>query len=399
MGGQQGRHPHVSASGGRWTCTATSQGPRRQHRCRLGVPLTLPALCRTCYARCAAVRRRRCCWRHAWPSSRCVGLWGACERVEQGARAAAAQRARSGSSSGCIASAPAAGSGAPGRARAWHAAVRQLNSLNACTLQGKPIMSDAEYDALKQSLGGSSVYQLEREGPVCTLGKPGEKGQKQGEAQTDYSKMLLLTVPPALAVSSPALGQRRVQRRAWRRARRRRARCAAPTPPRPPPTPAGRRGAHRRGRAAGRAADAHPGRDRRGGVVRHHLACRLRGGLHHCQPAVQGCAHPQGAPLPRAVCRLGGRVEGAARGVRHMRGGTRAASLSATPARPAPPPQAACPNCGEVQNTYFGDILTVAGALACFGLRRRRRLRLGLRCARAARCACAGMLAPHALVP
>lgn len=40
-------------------------------------------------------------------------------------------------------------------------------------------MTDAEYDALKQSLAGSSVYTLPREGPVCTLGKPGVRGQKQ----------------------------------------------------------------------------------------------------------------------------------------------------------------------------------------------------------------------------
>lgn len=66
-------------------------------------------------------------------------------------------------------------------------------------------MSDTEYDALKQSLVGRSVFTLPREGPVCTLGKPGVKGQKQGEAQTDYAKMLLLTVPPTLIVSSGGL--------------------------------------------------------------------------------------------------------------------------------------------------------------------------------------------------
>lgn len=31
--------------------------------------------------------------------------------------------------------------------------------------------------------------------------------------------------------------------------------------------------------------------------------------------------------------------------------------------------QAACPNCGEVNTTYFGDILTVAGA--CVALQRK----------------------------
>lgn len=46
-------------------------------------------------------------------------------------------------------------------------------------LQGRPIMTDAEYDALKKSLAGSSVYTLPREGPVCTLGKPGERGKQQ----------------------------------------------------------------------------------------------------------------------------------------------------------------------------------------------------------------------------
>ena len=44
-------------------------------------------------------------------------------------------------------------------------------------------MSDAEYDELKQRLAGSSVYMLPREGPVCTLGKPGVRGQKQARGQ------------------------------------------------------------------------------------------------------------------------------------------------------------------------------------------------------------------------
>lgn len=55
--------------------------------------------------------------------------------------------------------------------------------------------------AAAASRAGTSVFTLPREGPVCTLGKPGEKGRTQGEAQTDYAKMLLLTVPPALVVS------------------------------------------------------------------------------------------------------------------------------------------------------------------------------------------------------
>lgn len=75
-------------------------------------------------------------------------------------------------------------------------------------------MTDAEYDALKQSLAGSSVYTLPREGPVCTLGKPGVRGQKQVGAVDAMG--LLFNTPGA----------------AWRRRRARAAAAAVRARPR-----------------------------------------------------------------------------------------------------------------------------------------------------------------------
>lgn len=73
--------------------------------------------------------------------------------------------------------------------------------------QGKPFMSNEEYDALKASLAGSPVFALPREGPSCTLGKPDSpRGQKQGEAQTDWFKMAALAVPPPLVIAGTILG-------------------------------------------------------------------------------------------------------------------------------------------------------------------------------------------------
>lgn len=67
--------------------------------------------------------------------------------------------------------------------------------------KGKPIMPDEQYDALKASLAGSSVFALPREGPACTLGQPGTpRGQKQAEAQPDWLKMAALAIPPPLLV-------------------------------------------------------------------------------------------------------------------------------------------------------------------------------------------------------
>lgn len=142
--------------------------------------------------------------------------------------------------------------------------------------QGRPIMTDAEYDALKQSLAGSSVYTLPREGPVCTLGKPGVRGQKQGEAQTDYVKMLLLTVPPALIVGGTLIGA-----------------------------------------------------DLLAGAPLMHL------------PGTVGVVVWCGLILPAAY--------------------VLAASFANLLFKDALVLKGACPNCGEVNTTYFGDILTVAG--------------------------------------
>jgi hypothetical protein len=67
--------------------------------------------------------------------------------------------------------------------------------------KGAPFLSDAEYDALKARLVGSSVFLLPRAGPACTLGKPDEpRGKKQAEAQADWVKMAALTIPPPLIV-------------------------------------------------------------------------------------------------------------------------------------------------------------------------------------------------------
>jgi hypothetical protein len=73
--------------------------------------------------------------------------------------------------------------------------------------KGAPFLSDAEYDALKARLVGSSVFLLPRAGPACTLGKPDEpRGKKQAEAQADWVKMAALTIPPPLIVTSLLLG-------------------------------------------------------------------------------------------------------------------------------------------------------------------------------------------------
>lgn len=72
--------------------------------------------------------------------------------------------------------------------------------------KGKPIMPDEQYDALKASLAGSSVFALPREGPACTLGQPGTpRGQKQAEAQPDWLKMAALAIPPPLLIASALL--------------------------------------------------------------------------------------------------------------------------------------------------------------------------------------------------
>jgi len=66
---------------------------------------------------------------------------------------------------------------------------------------GKPIMSDAEYEALKGRLAGSGVFQLRGEGPTCSLDRPNIRNQQSGEATTDWAKMVALQLPALLAVS------------------------------------------------------------------------------------------------------------------------------------------------------------------------------------------------------
>ncbi len=61
-------------------------------------------------------------------------------------------------------------------------------------------MSDAEYDALKARLAGSSIF-VQEDAPTCTVGQPGQRGQKSGEASLDYAKMGAIYVVPGLAVS------------------------------------------------------------------------------------------------------------------------------------------------------------------------------------------------------
>ena len=70
--------------------------------------------------------------------------------------------------------------------------------------KGKTVMSDADYDALKARLvaASSSIFAPRGEGPSCTIGAPGQRGQQAGEAQVDYLKMLALQLPPPLAVSA-----------------------------------------------------------------------------------------------------------------------------------------------------------------------------------------------------
>ncbi|EFN52597.1 hypothetical protein CHLNCDRAFT_59756 [Chlorella variabilis] len=73
--------------------------------------------------------------------------------------------------------------------------------------KGKPIMSDEQYEALKASLAGASVFALPREGPSCTLGKPDTpRGQKLAQAQADWLKMAALAVPPPLVIAGLLLG-------------------------------------------------------------------------------------------------------------------------------------------------------------------------------------------------
>ncbi|GAB4820823.1 hypothetical protein N2152v2_007869 [Parachlorella kessleri] len=60
-----------------------------------------------------------------------------------------------------------------------------------------PIMTDAEYDALKARLSASSIFVVD-DAPACSLGNaPGKRGQKAGDAATDYAKMAALYGVPA----------------------------------------------------------------------------------------------------------------------------------------------------------------------------------------------------------
>ncbi|KAL4443897.1 hypothetical protein ABPG75_011634 [Micractinium tetrahymenae] len=65
---------------------------------------------------------------------------------------------------------------------------------------GKPIMSDAEYDALKARLAGSGVFSLRREGPVCSLDRPEVRGKSRLPADVEWGKMVALRLPAVLAV-------------------------------------------------------------------------------------------------------------------------------------------------------------------------------------------------------
>ena len=70
-----------------------------------------------------------------------------------------------------------------------------------------PIMTDAEYDALKARLSGSSIFVVD-DAPACSLGNaPGKRGQKAGDAATDYAKMAVLYGIPAGVVSGRTCGQ------------------------------------------------------------------------------------------------------------------------------------------------------------------------------------------------
>lgn len=67
--------------------------------------------------------------------------------------------------------------------------------------RGAPIMSDAEYDALKEAVRTrGTVAEPEDYAPRCTLGKPGQRGQQRGPASVDLPKMMVLYLPSTLAV-------------------------------------------------------------------------------------------------------------------------------------------------------------------------------------------------------
>lgn len=166
--------------------------------------------------------------------------------------------------------------------------------------RGSPIMSDADYDALKASLAGSPVFSLPRSGPVCSLAKdPSKRGRTEGEAKPDLLRMGVLAMPAPLVVSRrcPLAGsaEQPPMRSAWR------LRYTQKYPVAPTPTPfcshpdpiAGQRGAGRR-RGDRRQPDppARQGGHRR--LVRRHPAHFLRRGQRHQRPAVQGRAGAKG---------------------------------------------------------------------------------------------------------
>lgn len=66
-----------------------------------------------------------------------------------------------------------------------------------------PLMSDQEYDALKDRLkaAGSMVFKMRSDVPSCSLDRPPVRGQKQGEADVDMYKMFALQFPAVLAVT------------------------------------------------------------------------------------------------------------------------------------------------------------------------------------------------------
>ncbi|KAL4449524.1 hypothetical protein ABPG77_007168 [Micractinium sp. CCAP 211/92] len=77
---------------------------------------------------------------------------------------------------------------------------QQLLEARLSAKAGKPIMSDAEYDALKAKLAGSGVFQLRREGPVCSLDRPEVRGKERLPADVEWGKMVALRLPAVLAV-------------------------------------------------------------------------------------------------------------------------------------------------------------------------------------------------------
>lgn len=67
---------------------------------------------------------------------------------------------------------------------------QQLLEARLSAKAGKPIMSDAEYDALKAKLAGSGVFQVGRRGVVSTAaqgGGPGTKGPSRRRPLCDGS--------------------------------------------------------------------------------------------------------------------------------------------------------------------------------------------------------------------